>query len=111
MSDEELMSKLKGAAPAEVLDHATILNMAPDDKMTSCGRAITGGRAWIRAERLCVATGARWSGQKRGRKKQRLRKNSAFSTCYEATSTCYEATTAPVIRIRLPLQKRLIRIG
>lgn len=32
MSDEELLTKLKGAAPAEVLDHATILNMAPDGK-------------------------------------------------------------------------------
>jgi hypothetical protein len=30
MSDEELLTKLKGAAPAEVLDRATILNMAPD---------------------------------------------------------------------------------
>jgi hypothetical protein len=33
MSDKELMTKLKEAAPAHVLDHATIMNMGADGKM------------------------------------------------------------------------------
>ena len=33
MSDQELIAKLKDAAPYHVLEHATILNMGPDGKM------------------------------------------------------------------------------
>jgi hypothetical protein len=33
MSDDELMSKLKDAAPAQVLEHATIMNMGADGRM------------------------------------------------------------------------------
>ena len=33
VSDEELLSKLKDAAPAHVLEHATVMNMAPDGTM------------------------------------------------------------------------------
>ena len=33
MDDKELLSKLKDAAPAQVLGHATILNMGADGKM------------------------------------------------------------------------------
>ena len=33
MSDEQLMQQLKGAAPKDILDNATILNMASDGKM------------------------------------------------------------------------------
>src|ERR1700733_6023819 len=33
ISDQELIPKLKDAAPARVLEHATILNMGPDGKM------------------------------------------------------------------------------
>ena len=33
MSDQELMAKLKDAAPANIVQHATILNMGPDGKM------------------------------------------------------------------------------
>jgi hypothetical protein len=33
MSDEELMANLKGAAPQNVIEHATIINMGSDNKM------------------------------------------------------------------------------
>jgi hypothetical protein len=33
MSDEELMADLKGAAPPNVVEHATIMNMGLDNKM------------------------------------------------------------------------------
>jgi hypothetical protein len=33
MSDTELMAKLKDAAPANVIEHATIMNMGADGKM------------------------------------------------------------------------------
>src|SRR5271157_2163132 len=33
MSDQELLTKLNGAAPQHVVDHATILNMGSDGKM------------------------------------------------------------------------------
>jgi len=33
VSDKQLMQKLRGAAPQNIVDHATILNMAPDGKM------------------------------------------------------------------------------
>ena len=33
MSDEELMADLKGAAPPNVVEHATIMNMGSDNKM------------------------------------------------------------------------------
>jgi hypothetical protein len=33
MSDEELMADLKGAAPQNVVEHATIMNMGSDNKM------------------------------------------------------------------------------
>jgi hypothetical protein len=33
MSDKQLMQKLKGAAPKNILDNATILNMGSDGKM------------------------------------------------------------------------------
>src|SRR5919109_842547 len=33
MDDKELMSKLKEAAPAHVLEHATVMNMGADGKM------------------------------------------------------------------------------
>ena len=33
VSDDELMTKLKSAAPAHILEHATVLNMGADGKM------------------------------------------------------------------------------
>src|SRR5215204_4759618 len=33
IDDKELMTKLKDAAPARILEHATVLNMGPDGKM------------------------------------------------------------------------------
>ena len=33
MSDEQLIQQLKGAAPKDILDNATILNMGSDGKM------------------------------------------------------------------------------
>ena len=33
MTDQELATQLNGAAPPQVLEHATILNMGPDGKM------------------------------------------------------------------------------
>jgi hypothetical protein len=33
MNDKQLLSELKDAAPAHVLEHATIMNMGPDGKM------------------------------------------------------------------------------
>ena len=33
MDDKELMTKLKEAAPAHILEHATVMNMGADGKM------------------------------------------------------------------------------
>jgi hypothetical protein len=42
MSDNDLMTDLKGAAPASVLEHATILNMGADGKMTAIQEGTNG---------------------------------------------------------------------
>ena len=42
MSDNDLMADLKGSAPANVLEHATILNMGADGKMKPIQEATNG---------------------------------------------------------------------
>jgi hypothetical protein len=76
MSDQELMAKLKDAAPARVLEHATILNMGPDGKMKAIQEGNNGwtcmdpGNAPMCADKAAMEWAQAW--QSKGPAPQKL---------------------------------------
>jgi hypothetical protein len=80
MTDGELMAGLKGAAPQNVVEHATIMNMGSDKKKLS-GKGATAGPAWTPVEHQCVPTRLQWSGRRLGRRKVQRRRRRDLYTC------------------------------
>jgi len=69
MSDDELMTKLKSAAPANILEHATVLNMGADGKMKAIQQGSNGwtcmdpGGAPMCADKGAMEWAQAWQGK------------------------------------------------